>query len=111
MVELDNDQISDPTWLEGLENIKNRKSQNFLKISEFFLKNRKVHVRGPVGPLKDQGWSWTLWRYGLLSLESLGMFFCCLVCKNIANTGGDSYLKKSTGPFDPPTPVFDRVNL
>ena len=68
---LDNDQISDPTWLEGLENIKNRKSRNFLKIPEIFLKNHKVHVGALYGPLKDQGWSWTLWRYGLVSLESL----------------------------------------
>ena len=45
---LDNDQISDATWLEGLENIKNRKSQNFLKISGIFLQNHMVHVRGPV---------------------------------------------------------------
>ena len=25
--------------------------------------------------MKDQGWSWTLWRYGLVSLVSLGMIF------------------------------------
>ena len=52
MVELDNDQISDPTCLEGLENIKNKKSRNFLKIPEIFLKNHKVHVRGPVGSIE-----------------------------------------------------------
>ena len=68
MVELDNDQISDPTWLEGLENIKR---ENL----EIFIKDHKVHVGAMYGPLKDQGWSWTLWRYGLVSLESLGMFF------------------------------------
>ena len=31
LVELDNDQISGLTWLEGLEDIKNRKTRNFLK--------------------------------------------------------------------------------
>ena len=49
MVELDNEQIIDPTWLEGLENIRNRKSRNFFKIPGIFLKNYKVHVRDPVG--------------------------------------------------------------
>ena len=61
--------------------ISEKNIQSFEKFSEFFLKNRKVHVRGPVGPLKDQGWSWTLWRYGLVSLESLGMFFVALFAK------------------------------
>ena len=52
MVELNNYQISDPTCLEGLENIKNKKYRNFLKISGIFLKNHKVHVRGPVGSIE-----------------------------------------------------------
>ena len=38
MVQLDNDQISVPTWLEGLENTKYRKTQNFLKNHEIFAK-------------------------------------------------------------------------
>ena len=52
MVELENDQISDPTGLEGLENIKNRKFRYFLKIPEFFFKTHEVHVRGPVGSIE-----------------------------------------------------------
>ena len=38
LVQLDNDQISVPTWLEGLENTKYRKTQNFLKNHEIFAK-------------------------------------------------------------------------
>ena len=75
MKELDNDQISDPTWLEGLEHIKNRKSQNFLKIPEIFLQNHKVHVRGPAGSIEGPRLVLTLWRYGLVCLESLEMGF------------------------------------
>ena len=49
MVELDNDQISDPTWLEGLKNIKNKKSRNFLKNPEIILKIYKLNVGGLIG--------------------------------------------------------------
>ena len=80
MVELDNDQISDPTWLEGLENIKNRKSRNFLKIPEIFLKNHKVHVRVPVGSIEgpklvlDPMEVWSCVPRVPLNV------FCCLEC-------------------------------
>ena len=47
----------------------------FSQKSRIFLRNYKVHVRGPVGSIEGQGWSWALWRYDLVSLESLGMFF------------------------------------
>ena len=83
---LDNDQISDATWLEGLENIKNRKSQNFLKISGIFLQNNMVHVRGPVGSIEGP-------RLVLDPMEVWSCVprvpwnvFCCLVCKNIVDT-------------------------
>jgi len=35
--------------------------------------------------LKDEGWSLTLWRYGLVSLEFLGIFSVASVCEGIAN--------------------------
>ena len=88
MVELDNDQISDPTWLEGLENIKNRKSRNFLKIPEIFLKNHKVHVRVPFGSIEgpklvlDPMEVWSCVPSVPLNV------FCCLECKNMTNTAG-----------------------
>ena len=75
MVELENDQISDQTGLEGLENIKNRKFRNFLKIPEFFFKTHEVHVRGPVWSIEGPRLVLTLWRYGLVCLESLEMGF------------------------------------
>ena len=78
MVELENDQISVPTWLKGLENIKYRKTRNFLKNPEIFSKIIRSILGALKGPLKDQGWSWILWRYGFVSLESLGMFFVAL---------------------------------
>ena len=86
MVELDYDQISDPTWLEGLEDIKNRKSGNFLKIPKIFLKNRKVQLRGPVGSIEGP-------RLVLDPMEVRSgdprvpwNVLCCLECKNMTDT-------------------------
>ena len=79
MVQLDIDQLSVPTWLEGLENTKYRKTQNFLK-------NHKVHFRGRVGSIEGP-------RMVLDTMEIWSCvprvpwnFVCCLVCKNIADT-------------------------
>ena len=38
--------------VEGLKNIKNTKSKNFLNIPKIFLRNHKVHVRGPRGSIE-----------------------------------------------------------
>ena len=32
-----------------------------------------------------QGWALTLWGLALVSLESLGMFFCCLEWENVGH--------------------------
>ena len=39
------------------------------------LKNHKVLYKGPVDPMKDHDWSWTLLGAALVSLESLDMIF------------------------------------
>ena len=43
---------------------------------------KRTFWRTLYGPMKDQGWSWTLWGSGLVFLESLDMSFLCLECKN-----------------------------
>ena len=43
-------------------------------VEEKFLKIRS-NLGALYGPLKDKGWSWTLWGSVLVSLESLGMTF------------------------------------
>ena len=39
------------------------------------LENPKVLLKDPVGPMKDHGWSWTLFGAPLVSQEYLDMIF------------------------------------
>ena len=95
-----NDQISGPTWLEGLENIKNRKSRNFHTNPEVFLNNHKVHVRGPAGSIEGP-------RLVLDPMEVWSCVprvpwnvFCCLVCKSIADTADSRWEDDCAPPRD-----------
>ena len=99
-----NDQLSGPIWLEGLENIKNQKSRNFLRNPEIFLKNHRVHVRGPVGSIEGPR----------LVLDPMEVRSCVprvpwnvlygLECKNMTDTAGfqveDDYAPPALNSFE-----------
>ena len=58
-----------------------------------------------MGVHEGPGGSWTLWRYGVVTLESLGMFFVDKYAKNIVVTADFwVHLGVHEGPGGSPEP-------
>ena len=82
MIELENDQIDIPTWLEGLQNKKCRIGNT----ARNFLKNYKVHFRVPVGSIEGPRLVLDLMEVWSCVPRVPWQVLCCLVCESIADT-------------------------
>ena len=79
MVELENDQISLLTWLEGLQN----KNVELVYTAQNFLKNDKVQLRGPLGSIEGPRLVFDPMEVRSCVPRGPWNVSCCLFCKNV----------------------------